>query len=83
MQDIEYPSKAPVSNGELEMGDASSNLVQKQWSELAQQVVHIVLACNEETDVLEAEFDSFEPILRFWNPGYRPTNKESIRMYLE
>ena len=32
--------------------------MQKQLSELVQQIVHVILACNEEKDVLEEEFDS-------------------------
>jgi SMC interacting uncharacterized protein involved in chromosome segregation len=58
MRAIEYPEQAEEGQGELEMPDASSNLVQKQLSELAQQVVHIVQACNEEKELLEDEFES-------------------------
>jgi hypothetical protein len=41
MKAIEFPEEAEEGQGELEMPDANSNLVQKQLSELAQQVVHI------------------------------------------
>lgn len=30
----------------------------KQLSELAQQVVHVIEACNQQKDILEEEFDS-------------------------
>jgi predicted nucleic acid-binding Zn-ribbon protein len=33
-------------------------LVQKQLSELAQQIVYVIEACNEEMDILEESFDS-------------------------
>jgi hypothetical protein len=58
MKAIEYPKEAEEGQGELEMPDVNSDLVQKQLSELAQQVVHIVQACNEETEILEDEFES-------------------------
>jgi hypothetical protein len=58
MKVIEYPEETQDSQGELEMPDANSNLVQKQLSELMQQVVYIVQACNEEKELLEAEFES-------------------------
>jgi hypothetical protein len=38
---IEFAEEAEEGQGELEMPNANSNLVQKQLSELAQQVVHI------------------------------------------
>jgi len=40
------------------MREADTDLVQKQLSELAQQVAHIIPACNEENDILEDKFDS-------------------------
>jgi hypothetical protein len=58
MKAIEYPVEAEEGQGELEMPDANSNVVQKQLSELPQQVVHIVQACNEEKDILEDESES-------------------------
>jgi len=57
MRAIEAPEEAELGQGDFEMQDASSNLVQKQLLEPAQQVVHIIQACNEEKEVLEAEFD--------------------------
>jgi predicted nucleic acid-binding Zn-ribbon protein len=32
--------------------------VQKQLSERAQQIVHIIQPCNQENDILEEQFDS-------------------------
>jgi predicted nucleic acid-binding Zn-ribbon protein len=58
MKPIEYPQEAEEGQGEFEMPDANSNLVQKQLSEHAQQVVHIVHAGNEEKEILEDEFES-------------------------
>jgi len=60
MKALEYPEEAEEGQGELEMTNANSNVVQKHLSELAQQVVHIVQACNEEQELLEDEFDSFK-----------------------
>ena len=40
------------------MTEANTDLVQKQFSELAQQIVHVIKACNEEKDILEEEFGS-------------------------
>ena len=34
------------------------DLVQGHLSELAQHVLHVIQACNEEKDLLEDEFDS-------------------------
>jgi len=38
--------------------EENTDLVQKQLSELAQQIVHVIEACNEEKDILEQDFDS-------------------------
>jgi hypothetical protein len=57
MKEIEFPEEAEQGQRALEMPDASSDLVQKQLSELAQHVVHIMQACNEEKVILEDEFD--------------------------
>jgi hypothetical protein len=57
---IEFPDEAEHGQGELHMADANSNLVQKQLSELAQQVVNIMQACKEEKEVLEDEFESLQ-----------------------
>jgi hypothetical protein len=43
--------------GEIEMSEVRTDLVQRQLSELAQQIVHVIEGCNEEQDVLEDEFD--------------------------
>ena len=60
MKELEYPKGAEGGQGELEMTDANSNLVQKRFSELVQQVVHIVQACNEEKELFEDELDWFQ-----------------------
>jgi hypothetical protein len=53
----EEPDEAPSGEGEAEMTKASTDLVQNQMSELTQQIVHVIQACNKEKDVLEEEFD--------------------------
>jgi hypothetical protein len=58
MKAIEYPEEAEEGQGELELSDAYSNLVQRQLSEYAQQVVHLVQGYNEEQDIVEEEFKS-------------------------
>jgi hypothetical protein len=70
MKAIEYPEEAEEAQGELEMPDANSNLVQKQLSELAQQVGHIVQACKEEKEILEDEFESVKANIEHLNPGF-------------
>jgi len=56
----EEPDETRSGQGEVVMTEANTNLVQKQLSELAQQTVHVIQACNEEKDVLEEEFDSLK-----------------------
>lgn len=57
MNVLEYPEGAEEGLGELQIPDANSKLVQKEMSELAQQVMHIGQACNEEKELLENEFE--------------------------
>jgi len=52
------PEEALEGQGEIEMLEQNTDLVQEQLLELAQQIVHVIEACNEEKDVLEEEFDS-------------------------
>jgi hypothetical protein len=52
------PEEALKGQGEIQMREENSNLVQKQLSELAQQIVHVIEACNDEKDVLKEDFDS-------------------------
>jgi len=40
------------------MIDENSDLLQKQLSELTEQIVHVIQACNKEKDQLEEEFNS-------------------------
>jgi len=49
----EEPEEALNSQGDVEMSEPSNNLVEKQVSELAQHMVHLIQACSEEKDVLE------------------------------
>jgi len=44
--------------GEVQMSEANPDLVHKQLSELAQQIVHVIEACNQGKDILEEDFDS-------------------------
>jgi hypothetical protein len=58
LKEQEVPEEAPEGQGEIQIMEASSDLVQKQLSELAQQIVHVIEACNEEKVVLKEDFDS-------------------------
>ena len=52
------PKEAIEGQGEIEMLEPNTDLVQEQLSELAQQIVHVIEACKEEKDLLDEEFDS-------------------------
>jgi len=54
------PNKAPSRQGEAAIPEANTDLVQRQLSELAQQIVPVILACNKKKDFLEEEFDSLK-----------------------
>jgi len=58
LKEQEKPEEALEGQGEIQMTEANTDLVQKQLSELAQQIVHVIEACNEEKDILEGDFDS-------------------------
>ena len=58
LKEQEEPEEAPEGQGEVEMLESNTNLVQEQLSELAQQIVHVIEACNEEKDLLKEDFDS-------------------------
>jgi hypothetical protein len=58
LKEQEEPEEAAEGQGEIQMTEANSDLVQKQLSELAQHIVHVIDACNEEKDILEEYFDS-------------------------
>jgi len=47
-----------LGQGEVEMSETNPDFVQEQLSELAQQVVHRIQACDEEKGLLEEELDS-------------------------
>jgi hypothetical protein len=52
------PEEALEGQGEIEMTEANTDLVQKQLSELAQQIIYVIEACNDENGILEKDFDS-------------------------
>ena len=54
----EEPDDAEEGVGEVEMTEASTDLVQNQLSELAQQVMHVIQVCNEEKEIIEDDFES-------------------------
>ena len=58
IKEQEEPQGALEGQGEIEMLEPNTDLVQEQLSELVQQIVHVITACNEEKDVIEEEFDS-------------------------
>ena len=58
LREQEEPEEALEGQGEIQMLEANPDLVQKQLSELAQQIVHVIEACNEEKDILKEDFDS-------------------------
>jgi hypothetical protein len=58
LKEQEEPEEALEGQGEIQMSEENPDLVQTQLSELAQQIVHVIEACNEEKDILEADFDS-------------------------
>jgi hypothetical protein len=57
------PEEAEEGQGEVEMTEANTDLVQRQLWELAQRIVHVILTCNKEKDVLEEEFDSLKNLI--------------------
>jgi len=60
LEDCEEGEEAISGQGKVVMKEADSDIVQRQLAELAQQVIHVIPACNEETDVLVEEFDSLK-----------------------
>jgi hypothetical protein len=58
LKEQEEPEKALEGQGEVEMTEANTDLVQKQLSELGQQIIHVIEACDEEKNLLEEDFDS-------------------------
>jgi len=52
------PEEVVEGQGEVEMIEANTDLVQEQLSDLALQIIHVIEACNEGKEVLEEEFDS-------------------------
>jgi hypothetical protein len=60
LEEPEEAKEAESGQSKVEMREPDNDLVQKQLSELAQQVVHVIQACNEEKDILEDEFDKLK-----------------------
>jgi len=55
---IQQKETPEASKGQVAMGMSDNrDLVQKQLSELAQQIIHVIQACNDEKDILQEEFD--------------------------
>ena len=54
---MEFPHNADLGEGEKEMPDTNYNLVQTQLSYLAQHVLHIVQAGNDQKQILNDEFE--------------------------
>jgi len=52
------PEEAFEGQGEIDMLEPNTNFVQDQLSELTQQIVHVIEACDLEKDVLKEEIDS-------------------------
>jgi predicted nucleic acid-binding Zn-ribbon protein len=57
LKEQEEPDQALEGQGEVEMTEASTDLIQKQLSELDQHIVHVIEACNREKHILAADFD--------------------------
>jgi len=60
LKEQEEPEEALEGQGEVEMLEPDTDLVQKQLLDLAQQIVHVIEACNQEKDLLEEDFDSIK-----------------------
>jgi hypothetical protein len=58
LQQQEEPKEAEEGQGVVVMTEANTDFVPKQLLELAQQIVHVMEACNEEKEELEEVFDS-------------------------
>ena len=64
LKNHEEPEEAEEGQGEVVMAEASTDLVQDQLSELAQQVMHVIQACNEEKEIIEDDFESVKNNIR-------------------
>jgi len=58
LKEQEEPEEALEGQGEIQMLEANPDLVQEQLSELAQQIDHVIKACNEEKDLIKEDFVS-------------------------
>jgi hypothetical protein len=57
LKEQQEPEEALEGQGEVQMSEANPDLVQKQLSELAQQIIHVIEACNEGKHIQEEDFD--------------------------
>jgi len=64
LKNHEEPEEALEGQGEVVMAEANTDLVQEQLSELAQQVMHVIQACNEEKEIIEDDFESVKNNIR-------------------
>jgi len=62
LKDHEEPEEALEGQGEVVMMD--TDLVQEQLSELAQQVMHVIQACNDKKEIIEDDFESVKNNIR-------------------
>jgi hypothetical protein len=57
LKEQQEPQHVASRQGEAKMQEADTDLVQKQLSELAQQVVYGIQSCNKEKHNFEDQFD--------------------------
>jgi len=62
LKDHEEPEEALEGQGEVVM--TGTDLVQEQLSELAQQVMHVIQACDDEKEIIEDDFESVKNNIR-------------------
>jgi hypothetical protein len=68
LKEQEGPAEALEGQGEVQMSEANPDLVQKQLSELAQQIVHVIEAVQglgKESISRDADSDTQEIIPQF------------------
>ena len=58
LKEQEEPDEALEGQGEVEITEANTDLVQKQLLKLAQQIFHVIEAYNDEKNLLEEDFQS-------------------------
>lgn len=83
LESHEEREEAVEGQGEVTMTEVNSDLVQNQLLELAQQVMHVVPACNEEKEIIKDDFESSKKIFKNCKLGYKRNNRGLIRRYWE